>query len=204
MRPTISTRGQKLKSKYICQVLVLISQYANMVTVPYSSPSWLLTTTGCSFHPQLNSSLHSFILGQNTDLVFSKKKHVNHWGKRMESLYFLIVLWSSFYVFLGNSYFIYVASWESKEYPGKITVLFIYLKKTLRFFLQGWYVLFVKVQSLPKCFGSARFFHLHGGYIGIILLLFFFFLSTGAWTQGLHLEPLHQPFFLWRVFFFLR
>jgi hypothetical protein len=24
---------------------------------------------------------------------------------------------------------------------------------------------------------------------------FFFFLSTGAWTQGIHLEPLHQPFF---------
>jgi hypothetical protein len=25
---------------------------------------------------------------------------------------------------------------------------------------------------------------------------FFFFCSTGAWTQGLHLEPLHQPFML--------
>jgi hypothetical protein len=23
-----------------------------------------------------------------------------------------------------------------------------------------------------------------------------FFFSTGAWTQGLHLEPLHQPFFV--------
>jgi hypothetical protein len=29
---------------------------------------------------------------------------------------------------------------------------------------------------------------------------FFFFCSTGAWTQGLHLEPLHQPFFV--IFFF--
>jgi hypothetical protein len=29
--------------------------------------------------------------------------------------------------------------------------------------------------------------------------LFFFFCSTGAWTQGLHLEPLHQPF-LWWIF----
>jgi hypothetical protein len=28
---------------------------------------------------------------------------------------------------------------------------------------------------------------------------FFFFFSTGVWTQGLHLEPLHQPFFV-RVF----
>jgi hypothetical protein len=25
---------------------------------------------------------------------------------------------------------------------------------------------------------------------------FFFFCGTGAWTQGLHLQPLHQPFFL--------
>jgi hypothetical protein len=24
----------------------------------------------------------------------------------------------------------------------------------------------------------------------------FFFLGTGAWTQGLHLEPLHQTFFI--------
>jgi hypothetical protein len=30
----------------------------------------------------------------------------------------------------------------------------------------------------------------------------FFFGSTGTWTQGLHLEPLHRPFFL--KFFFLR
>jgi hypothetical protein len=30
--------------------------------------------------------------------------------------------------------------------------------------------------------------------------LFFFFCGTRAWTQGLHLEPIHQPIFLWRVF----
>jgi hypothetical protein len=34
--------------------------------------------------------------------------------------------------------------------------------------------------------------------------LLFVFCSTGAWIQGLHLEPLHQPyfffFFWWRVF----
>jgi hypothetical protein len=32
----------------------------------------------------------------------------------------------------------------------------------------------------------------------VFLLLNFFFLfilGTGAWTQGLHLEPLHQPYF---------
>jgi hypothetical protein len=27
-------------------------------------------------------------------------------------------------------------------------------------------------------------------------LNFFFFCGTGVWTQGLHLEPLHQPFFM--------
>jgi hypothetical protein len=27
----------------------------------------------------------------------------------------------------------------------------------------------------------------------------FFFFSIGVWTQGLHLESLHQPFFLWWV-----
>jgi hypothetical protein len=31
-------------------------------------------------------------------------------------------------------------------------------------------------------------------------LIFFFFCSTGVWTQGLHLEPLHQPFFVMRFF----
>jgi hypothetical protein len=29
----------------------------------------------------------------------------------------------------------------------------------------------------------------------------FIFCGTGAWTQGLHLEPFHQPFFLWWVGF---
>jgi hypothetical protein len=27
-----------------------------------------------------------------------------------------------------------------------------------------------------------------------------FFCGTGVWTQGLYLEPLHQPFFLWCAF----
>jgi hypothetical protein len=31
--------------------------------------------------------------------------------------------------------------------------------------------------------------------------IFFLSFSTGAWTQSLHLEPLHQPFFV-KVFFF--
>jgi hypothetical protein len=33
-----------------------------------------------------------------------------------------------------------------------------------------------------------------GPGIGTILF-FFFFCGTGAWTQDLHLEPLHQPYF---------
>jgi hypothetical protein len=31
-------------------------------------------------------------------------------------------------------------------------------------------------------------------YMRSLVTLFFFF-STGAWTQHLHLEPLHQPYF---------
>jgi hypothetical protein len=36
----------------------------------------------------------------------------------------------------------------------------------------------------------------------VLASIFFFFLfcSTGVWTQGLHLEPLHQPFFVKRFF----
>jgi hypothetical protein len=30
--------------------------------------------------------------------------------------------------------------------------------------------------------------------------IFFFFCSAGVWTQGLHLEPLHQPFFVMGCF----
>jgi hypothetical protein len=30
-----------------------------------------------------------------------------------------------------------------------------------------------------------------------VLSFFFFFCGTGAWTQGIHLEPLHQSFLLW-------
>jgi hypothetical protein len=32
-----------------------------------------------------------------------------------------------------------------------------------------------------------------------IIFFCFCFCGTGAWTQGLHLEPLHQSFFLWWV-----
>jgi hypothetical protein len=31
---------------------------------------------------------------------------------------------------------------------------------------------------------------------------FFFFCGAGVWTQGLHLEPLHQPFLWWFFVFF--
>jgi hypothetical protein len=42
--------------------------------------------------------------------------------------------------------------------------------------------------------------HLHWA---VRIFVFFFFYSTGVWTQGLHLEPLHQPFCVcvWWVFF---
>jgi hypothetical protein len=33
-----------------------------------------------------------------------------------------------------------------------------------------------------------------------IIFFLFFFYSTGAWTQDLHLEPLHQPFFVMGFF----
>jgi hypothetical protein len=33
-------------------------------------------------------------------------------------------------------------------------------------------------------------------------MITFFFGNTGAWTQGLHLEPLHSPFFVIFFFFF--
>jgi hypothetical protein len=29
-----------------------------------------------------------------------------------------------------------------------------------------------------------------------LLFIYLFICSTGAWTQGLNLEPLHQPFFV--------
>jgi hypothetical protein len=34
------------------------------------------------------------------------------------------------------------------------------------------------------------------------MTFFFFFCHTGVWTQGLYLEPLHQPFFVIFFFFF--
>jgi hypothetical protein len=44
--------------------------------------------------------------------------------------------------------------------------------------------------------------------LGLLLLLlffgfilwFFFFGGSGVWTQGLHLEPFHKPFFVLSVF----
>jgi hypothetical protein len=38
-------------------------------------------------------------------------------------------------------------------------------------------------------------------FISCFFFFLFFFGSTQAWTQGLHIELLHQPFFLWRIFF---
>jgi hypothetical protein len=37
----------------------------------------------------------------------------------------------------------------------------------------------------------------------LLVRLSIFFFSTGFWTQGLHLEPLHQPF-VWKGFFWDR
>jgi hypothetical protein len=52
-------------------------------------------------------------------------------------------------------------------------------------------IYFEWIMDLSKGCDSLCFFY-------IIILLFFLviiFCITGAWTQGLHLEPLHQPYF---------
>jgi hypothetical protein len=36
----------------------------------------------------------------------------------------------------------------------------------------------------------------YGGKSNLQFLFYFFFFSTGAWTQSLHLEPLHHPLFV--------
>jgi hypothetical protein len=46
--------------------------------------------------------------------------------------------------------------------------------------------------TLPKWQTKCQVVHL---YIRSFLPHFFFFCGTGVWTQDLHLEPLHQPYF---------
>jgi hypothetical protein len=45
----------------------------------------------------------------------------------------------------------------------------------------------------------SQFFLVSTNYCFVCLFLHFF-CGTGAWTQGLHLEPLHQPYFCERFF----
>jgi hypothetical protein len=50
--------------------------------------------------------------------------------------------------------------------------------------------------SLPSSYDYRRESPALGYFKGFVCL----FCGTGAWNQGLHFEPLHQPF-LWQVFF---
>jgi hypothetical protein len=56
--------------------------------------------------------------------------------------------------------------------------------------------------NLTFCWGLWNLFMRDIGLWCLMCLpTFFFFCGTKAWTQGLHPEPLHQPFFLWWIFF---
>jgi hypothetical protein len=80
---------------------------------------------------------------------------------------------------------------------------------SLLFFLMGWMTI---EGFLIFCTSSVIFHHkkivIRRKHITMFALctmfaacvLFFFFCGTGAWTQGLLLEPLHQPFFVMGIF----
>jgi hypothetical protein len=62
--------------------------------------------------------------------------------------------------------------------------------------LQAGFCVFWHVPSFLECFFA--FWHnenISGSSCAFLVLVFFFFFGTRAWTQGLHLEALHQPFF---------
>jgi hypothetical protein len=49
-------------------------------------------------------------------------------------------------------------------------------------------------EELCCCWCKHPYYIPPSGYISVLLLSpFFFFCSTGVWTQGLRLEPLHPP-----------
>jgi hypothetical protein len=58
----------------------------------------------------------------------------------------------------------------------------------------GWPELMILLPQPPKCWDYRC--------VSPQLAREFFFCSAWAWTQGLHLEPLHQPFFVMVFFFF--
>jgi hypothetical protein len=74
-----------------------------------------------------------------------------------------------------------------------------------------WWVLFMPNKALSCIFGTC-----HRGQVAsegsldaqlcfVYLAKYHFFsFSMGVWTQGLHLEPLHQPFFVFFFFFWDR
>jgi hypothetical protein len=51
-------------------------------------------------------------------------------------------------------------------------------------------------QNVPSTFKLEGFGGLVAASDTMMGLFLIFFCSTGVWTQGLHLEPLHQPFFV--------
>jgi hypothetical protein len=56
--------------------------------------------------------------------------------------------------------------------------------------------------GLPHVLESRKQMFIHNRAVTkqSLFLFCFIFCSTGAWTQGLHREPLHQPFFETRLF----
>jgi hypothetical protein len=59
----------------------------------------------------------------------------------------------------------------------------------------------IKCRTLGSAFYICwRWRRRASAFIYLFIYLFIYFCSTGAWTQSLHLKPLHQPFFVMGFF----
>jgi hypothetical protein len=73
-------------------------------------------------------------------------------------------------------------------------VLSIFEIGSLQLFCSGWHwtmALLISASQVDRITGVS-----HWCLASSCITFFFFFCSTGVWTQGLHFEPFHPPFFV--------
>jgi hypothetical protein len=90
------------------------------------------------------------------------------------------------------------ASTTQAASPAPVVFLFCFWGRVSQVPLLGW----PQTHSLLPCVLSSWDFRCAQPWPRLTQQFTLFFLEggTGAWTQGLHLEPLHQPFFVMGFF----
>jgi hypothetical protein len=160
----------------MCNYLLTIGKIGKMQTTNRSSSPLY---TGSLTHSEQKFNIAQ-LLWKTGSICLSKTDMGIHSD---ESIAFLVHTQKIFIIFMASNFFFYNRIHQMDTIHNKHVLLYKMFIHLTNMTWSEWN------QTQRHTYHKIQF-----------ILLFFFFCCTGAWTQGIHLEPLCQPYFC-EVFF---